>query len=50
MHWGLIYAKVPGEILNEDLGEDDLYAGVRLVNSRGQTVRAAETNRVWGHF
>jgi hypothetical protein len=41
--------------LNEDtlLGPfdlDEIYAGVRLVNSGGTTIRAAETNRVKGTF
>lgn len=29
---------------------DELYAGMRLVNSRGATVRSGETNRVTGMF
>lgn len=33
-----------------DLDGDELYAGVRLVDGRGRTVRAAETNRVYGTF
>lgn len=42
--------KVPNSLLNEDWGGDELYAGVRLVNSIGQTLRSAETNRVYGSF
>lgn len=46
---------VQGSALNEDYDpgpggiRDELYAGVRLVNSRGTTVRLGETNRVGGH-
>lgn len=36
--------------LNEDWGRDELYVGARLVDSRGRTVRAFETNRVYGSF
>ena len=45
-----------GAELNEDAAHapfdeiDDLYAGVRLVNSRSQTVRSVESNRVRGRF
>ena len=45
-----------GSELNEDAAHapfdeiDDLYAGVRLVNSRGQTVKSVESNRVRGRF
>ena len=42
--------KVPNSLLNEDWGMDELYAGVRLVNSIGRTLRSAETNRVYGSF
>jgi hypothetical protein len=31
-------------------GTDELYVGVRLVNSQGATVRLVETNRVRGNF
>ena len=41
--------------LDEDSGSDpasgdELYAGVRLVNSDGTTIRSAESNRVSSHF
>jgi hypothetical protein len=36
-------------ILDEDWGNDELYAGIRLVKPNGQTVRGGETNRVTGH-
>lgn len=29
---------------------DELYAGIRLVNSDGKTIRSGETRRVFGHF
>jgi hypothetical protein len=50
---GLYYSvayKLPNSRLNEDWGEDDLYAGVRLVQPNGVTLRSAESNRVWGYF
>ncbi len=31
-------------------GTDELYVGVRLINSQGETVRLVETNRVRGNF
>jgi len=45
---------VKGAQLNEDGGGlhgfgDELYAGVRLVNAAGTTIRSRETNRVGGH-
>jgi hypothetical protein len=45
---------VKGAQLNEDAGAlggtgDELYAGVRLVNAAGTTIRSGETNRVGGH-
>jgi hypothetical protein len=36
--------------LNEDLGRDEIYADVRLVDTFGHTARSAETNRVTGEF
>jgi hypothetical protein len=50
---GLYYSvayKLPNSRLNEDWGEDDLYAGVRLVQPNSVTLRSAESNRVWGYF
>lgn len=39
---------------NEDVGvfdnRDEVYVGVRLLNSAGATVRSAETNRIFGYF
>ena len=39
---------------NEDSGvfdnRDEVYVGVRLLNSAGATVRSVETNRVYGNF
>jgi hypothetical protein len=52
-YFGLHYSvahKVPNSLLNEDWGEDDLYAGVRLVQPNTVTLRSAESNRVWGYF
>jgi hypothetical protein len=40
--------------LNEDTcwcdNHDEVYAGIRLINSAGSTVRSAESNRVGGYF
>ena len=55
---GLYFEKtfcVEGSRLNEDQSwtdnRDEVYAGVRLVNSRtGSTIRAGETNRVYDYF
>jgi hypothetical protein len=45
-----IASKVPNSLLNEDWGEDDIYAGVRLIQPNTLTLRSAETNRVYGSF
>jgi hypothetical protein len=52
-HDGLRFAlthKVHVSLLNEDWGEDELYAGVRLLYPNTQTLRSAETNRLFGTF
>jgi hypothetical protein len=36
--------------LNEDWGEDEIYAGVRAYNANGRQFEQAETNRVHGHW
>jgi hypothetical protein len=36
--------------LNEDWGEDEIYAGVRVLNPAGATLRSAETNRITGSY
>lgn len=46
---------VPGSSLNEDTSwyddQDEIYAGVRLVNSKtGSTIRSGETNRWYAYF
>jgi hypothetical protein len=48
--WFSIANKVPNTLLNEDWGQDEIYAGVRLVQPNTQTLRSAETNRVVGSF
>ena len=37
-------------VLNEDLGGDEIYAGVRLVHPTSTTLRSAETNRAYGSW
>ena len=37
-------------LLNEDWGGDELYAGARLLYPNTQTLRSAETNRLFGGF
>ena len=52
-HDGLRFAlahKTHISLLNEDWGEDELYAGVRLLYPNTQTLRSAETNRLFGSF
>lgn len=41
---------VPSSRLNEDWGGDEVYAGVRLINSSGSTIRSAQSNTVNGNF
>jgi hypothetical protein len=48
--WYSIAHKVPNSLLNEDWGQDEIYAGVHLTYPTGQTLRSAETNRVYGSF
>ena len=48
--WYSIAHKVPNSLLNEDWGQDEIYAGVRLNYPNGLTLRSAETNRVVGSF
>ena len=36
--------------LNEDVGRDEIYAGVRLLAPSGATISSAETNRVNGSY
>ncbi len=45
-----VLLRMSHRVLNEDLGGDELYVGVRLVNSTGATIRSRETNRVNGDF
>jgi hypothetical protein len=49
LHYSVAH-KVRNSLLNEDWGGDELYAGVRLVYPNTQTLRSAETNRVYGSF
>jgi hypothetical protein len=37
-------------VLNEDWGQDEVYAGVRLLRPNGSTLRAAQSLTVWGNF
>ena len=48
--WFSIAHKVPNSLLNEDWGQDEIYAGVLLVQPNTQTLRSAEPNRVVGSF
>lgn len=48
--WFSIAHKVRNSLLNEDWGGDEIYAGVRLHYPNGQTLRSAETKRVYGSF
>lgn len=41
---------VTGRYLNEDDGEDDIYAGVRFLNPDDGTVKSKESNRVYGNY
>ena len=45
-----VLLRMSHRVLNEDVGGDELYVGVRLVNSAGATIRSRETNRVNGYF
>jgi hypothetical protein len=45
-----IKAMVKRKQLNEDWGEDEIYAGVRLVNSDGTTIRDGHSNVVRRHW
>lgn len=36
--------------LNEDVGLDDIYAGVRIYNASGVNTETAESNRWYGYF
>ncbi|NES27072.1 hypothetical protein GCE86_14655 [Micromonospora terminaliae] len=36
--------------LNEDIGQDDIYAGVRVYNVKGVNTETAESNRWYGYF
>jgi hypothetical protein len=52
-YFGLSYSianKVPNSLLNEDWGDDELYAGARLVQPNTVTLRSAESNRVYGSW
>lgn len=42
--------KLRGSWLNEDWGCDEVYAGVRLLNSSGSTIQSAQSNTVYGDF
>ena len=49
-----LYVVIQASVLNEDIEThiaiDEIYAGVRLVNSSTATIRSAESNRKWGWF
>jgi hypothetical protein len=42
--------QLSNDLLDEDWGRDEVYAGARLVNAAGATIRAGETNRVKRYF
>jgi hypothetical protein len=42
--------QLKGKYLNEDWGGDEVYAGVRLLNSTGSTIQSAQSNTVYGDF